>query len=343
MVSRFLKRKRVITKGLPLAVSAARGAYTYARSRSKAANFSARSQQQSAPLTGQFDYKTDYSKRRLTRRRRRVVKRKRKWRRKVVNTVRNANVGSTHIVRRSLFNNISLESQSNAVTYGMYGLNGTTNDTDNSTADMREIFREISETDWASTDTGSAGQLHKIYSMHATMEITIRNVGAFEALLEAYYIRGSRRTRLGTNPTNFYAEGFAKAEIASDPNTGNTFDSKLAFTTVGTTPFQSPLFCQNFNIYKRQKFKIPAGGEINMVIHNPKSKVFRMDYTKSASTDRSYHGILFQHQGSPGLNLAETAFVNARSSSLLFFAVRRYRIKMFRDNLPKTALDNSGA
>lgn len=298
-------------------------------------------QVESTPLTGQFDYKTDYRKRRIGRRRRRVIRRKRKWRRKVVNTVRNANVGSTHLIKRSIARLTSGSSLSNAVTYGLYGMNGTTTDDFNSTADIREFFREISETDWQNALNDQPSQHHKIYSMHATMEMTIRNTGPNDVLIEAYFIRGTRRTQGGTNPTALYADGFAKAALATDPNTGNSFDAKLAFSTVGTTPFQSPWFCRHYNIYKRQKFRIPPGNEVNMVIHDRKPRVFTMDNTRTASTDKSYHGILFQQQGSPFST--EGSDNLALATEVTYLSVRRYRVKMFRDNLPKTAIDFSGS
>lgn len=314
----------------------------YAAKRRRAADQQPRQMLAEAhPLTGQFDYKTDYRKRRFSRRRRRVIKRRRRWRRKVVNTIRNANVGSTHLVKRAIALLTTTTSVSNAVTYGMYGLNGTSSDDFNPTADIREFFREISETDWTNALNGVDSQQHRIYSMHATMEMTIRNTGDNDALVEAYFIRGTRRTQGGTNPTAIYADGFAKAALASDPNTGNTFDSKLTFTTIGTTPFQSPWFCRHYKIYKRQKFRIPPGNEVNFVIHDRKPRVFGMESTRTASTDRAFHGVLFQQQGSPIATVGSES--TAQATSVTYLSVRRYRVKMFRDNLPKTAYDISGS
>lgn len=306
----------------------------------------------STPLTGQYDYKTDYRKKRLTRRKRRIVKKRRKWKKKIVNTVRSANVGTTHVVRRSLALLNSATNESNSVCYGLYGLNGTSNDDFNSTADVREIYREVSNSDFIDANNLSAQtQNHELYFIHSTMELTVRNNGSTDALLEAYFIRGQKRSPVNTSPTGIYAGAFAKSAIAFDPNqnptlvnplapiAGQTFDRKLVFSDIGVTPFQAPYFCQHYKIYKRTKFSIAPGQEINFVIHEKKPRTFFMSTAATASTDKRYHGILFQQQGPPNAIDPPT---NALPTSCTYLAVRRYRLKMFRDNLSKTAFDVSG-
>lgn len=296
----------------------------------------------STPLTGQFDYKTDYRKRRIGRRRRRIIKRKRKWRRKVVNTVRNADVGSTQILRKSAGYLAPNADNSDACSFGLYGQNGTVTDGLNSCSDIREIFREISETDWSAALNNSESQHHKIYAMHATMEMTVRNNGTNDAILEAYFIRGTRPTHSGdVNPTQMYADSFAKEALASDPNTGNTFDSKPNFKTIGITPFQAPWFCRHYKIYKRQKFRLPPGNEVSFIMHDRKPRTFIMDQSRTRATDKNFHGVLFQQQGPPNYNDSNSQ--QALPSQLTYLSIRRYRIKMFRDNLPKIALDASGS
>lgn len=312
-----------------------------------------RVQSDSTPLTGQFDYKTDYRKKRLSYRKRRLVKKRRKWKKKIVNTVRSANVGTTHVVRRSLALLNSGVGEFNAICYGLYGLNGTSNDDFNSTADVREIYREVSNADFVDANNLAAQtQNHELYFIHATMELTVRNNGPTDALLEAYHIRGQKRSPVNTSPTGIYAGAFAKAAIAFDPNqnptlvnptapiAGQTFDRKLVFSDIGVTPFQAPYFCQHYKIYKRTKFRIAPGQEVNFVIHEKKPRTFFMNTTATASTDKRYHGILFQQQGSPD---AVDPPTTARPTSCTYLAVRRYRLKMFRDNLSKTAFDVSGS
>lgn len=291
-------------------------------------------------LTQHNDVKTDYARRRTTKRQRRIRTRRYKRTRRLVNTVRNFNVGSTHIVRRSLAQVTTTPGVSNNVTYGLYGLNGTPFETVNTHNDIGELFKEMDSASWASTNTPTTeGQNHRIYSYHATAEYTIRNNTDFDVIVEAYYIRGKRplNATLAANPTDLFNNGFNKQALASDPNTGAAFDGQLSSTQIGVTPFQNSLWCKYFNVYKRQKFRIAARDEISFVITDRRPRTFTMDTTRTYSIDRNYHGVLFQQQGPP--DASGGVPTPATASALTYMCSRRYRIKMFRDNLPKDSFE----
>jgi len=295
----------------------------------------------SIPVTNQNDFKTDYRRRRLSKWQRKRQYRSYKRKRRLVNIVRNFNVGSTHIVRRSLALLTSASGLSNAICYGLYSLNGTGTDTYNTCNDIGEFFKEMDATSWAAVNNGSIqGQNHKIYAYHATAEYTIRNNSEAEpAIVEAYWIRGTKPVNyaLGPNPVDTYVSGFNKQALATDPNTGNAFDAQLGATQIGTTPFQSALFCRHYKIFKRQKFLIAPGDEVSFVLIDRRRRTFTMDTARTFSTDRNYVGVLFQQQGVPdATGGVETP---AHPSTLTYMCTRRYRIKMFRDNLPKDAFE----
>lgn len=296
----------------------------------------------SAPLTGQFDYKTDYAKRRFPKWKRRKFYYKRKFNRRILNLVRTSNVGSTHIVRRSLGLLLSATNQSDFTCFGMYGLNGDGAETLNTTNDVGEIFKEMDATSWAGVNNNTVqGQNHKLYFYHATAEYTIRNTHATnDAIIEAYFIRGKAPVNyaLYSSPTVAYDQGFNKQSLASDPNTGSTFDTQLTSKMIGVTPFQNAQFCRNYKIYRRQKFRLPPGNEISFVIHERRPRTFTMDRARTFSTDRNYHGVLFQQQGPPTGIDPPTAAI---PTSVSYMCVRRYRLKMFRDNLPKDAFETT--
>lgn len=67
---------------------------------------------------------------------------------------------------------------------------------------------------------------------------------------------------------------------------------------------------------------------------------FRNNQVMQHSTDRRYHGILFQQQGSPSTVATPTPAI---PSQITYMAVRRYRLKMMRDDNAKTAFDVSGS
>lgn len=294
-------------------------------------------------MTAQFDAKTDYTKRRRTKRQRR--RGRARWRRKrqLINTIRNANVGTTHIVRRSLCLLPTLAGVSDSVAFGLYGLNGTSGDTFNTTDDVGEIFDEMDPTSWANVSVPTVdGQNHKIYAYHGTAEYTIRNTHASnDCIIEAYFIRGTRplNVALAPNPVNCYVAGFRKQAVAQDPNTGNTFEGPLAATQIGVTPFQSQLFCRHYRIYRRQKFRIEPGAEVSFVISDPRFRTFTMDQSRIYATDRNYHGVLFQQQGPPDATGGVPDL--AVPTSVTYLVTRRYRIKMMHDNLVKDSFETA--
>lgn len=284
----------------------------------------------SAPLTGQFDYKTDYSKRRPSKKQRKRIHYRRKWQSRVIRTVRNGNVGSVHLVKNSSATLTSTAGVSNAVCYGLNTLNGTASDTFNTCNDMGEFIKEKDLTSWTNFNANSTVEYQesKLWVMHGTMEMTIRNTHATnDALIEAYYIRGKRPLPSSwNNPCDTYVRGFYRQGRAQDPDTGALYDASLTFDMIGVTPFQCAQFSKHYNIYKRQKFRIPPGNEINIVIHQPRMTVYSTGNTYNYATDRRFHGILFQQQGSPdGTTIAQ-------ATSVTYLSVRRYRAKFIPSN-----------
>jgi len=285
----------------------------------------------SAPLTGQFDYKTDYSKRRKTRRQKKRITYRRKWQRRVLKTVREGNVGSVHLLKNSTATLTTTAGSSNAVSYGLNTLNGTASDAFNTANDIGEFLKEKDSGSWNNYNSVTLTEYtpYKMYLMHATMEMTIRNTHATnDALIEAYYIRGTRPLpSVWNNPTDTYVRGFYRQPRAADPDTGFQYDNSLVFSDIGVTPFQNSIFSKHYNIYKRQKFRIPPGSEINIVIHQPRHTMFSTPDTYPYATDRRYHGILFQQQGSPDIT------TTAQATSVTYLSVRRYRAKFIANNV----------
>lgn len=300
----------------------------------------------SAPLTGQFDYKTDYARRRKSKRQRRIGKRRFQRRRRLINTVRNSAVAPVHLVRRSLYEMSSIANASNAISFGMYGINGTSGDTFNTCDDVASIFKQMDEFSWNNSfNPVVPTNNHKLWFLHATLEMTIRNTGEQDALIEAYYIRGRQaiNTAWG-NPTFVYDQGFNRQNLAEGPArdqalNGATFERELVFSDIGVTPFQNSFFCKSYNIYKRQKFRIPPGGEINFVVGDRRGRSFNMAQCNRYATDSRYHGVLFQQQGSP--DASSGVEVAALPTAVTYLATRRYRFKMMRDAMTQDAFDTA--
>lgn len=285
------------------------------------------------PITAQRDFKTDYRKRRVSRRGRRVMRRRRKWTRRVLRTVREATIGSQHIVRRTFIpSSTTLAGTSSAIAFGMNSLNGYVgNASYPSNNDFGQIMYEaVGNTTWANWEN-SALVSHdlKIHNMHSTMEMTINNVGEKDAIVEVYYIRSRKRVETSwSDPANIYRAGFRKQDAAQNPDTDdgvpNTIGAELADSDLGVTPFQCALFCRTFTIYKRQKYIIPAGDEVSFTMTDSRPQVYTLGNTKPYCLDKRYRGVLMQFFGKPSL-VPDTP---ADSVTLAFQSTRRYRIKI---------------
>lgn len=280
----------------------------------------------SAPLTGHQDFKTDYRKRRLSKRKRRVFARRRKWARKVVNTVRNATVGSTHVVRRSHTNAGTLVNQTGNLSFGMYGLNGNPNP-DGPCNDIGVFMQDaVGPTKWSQWESASLTSVdNKIHSLHATMEFTMHNLSTVDIIAEVYYIRARKRINgIYWNPSYIYNMGFLKQEKALDPDEGTSPGfAELASTDVGVTPFQNALFCRHFKIFKRQKYRVPVGGEVSFTMTDRRRRIFTMANTKPFALGPEYSGVLVQWQGVPDVLDQAPA-----TSNIVFTTQRRYRFKL---------------
>lgn len=286
----------------------------------------------SAPLTGHYDYKTDYRKRRLTRRRRRVIRRRRKWTRRVVKAIRENAIGSSHIIRRSFAPDVAAAAASSAsVSWMMYGLNGANDPNLNTTNDIGQSMFEATGPDWTNWESTTVSSVnHKIHSYHATMEFTMVNTGVNDALVEVYYIRARRREAAAwLSPNNVFNQGFLKQKETREPDTGRQVGTELTPTELGVTPFQNALFCRMFNIYKRQKFRVPVGGEISFVMHDRRPRTFTLGGTKPFAWDRGASGVFVQFQG-----VATGGGVPSPATPALmsFNVTRRYRFKFARDD-----------
>lgn len=321
------------------AMALARRAVNAARSRMGRSTQSTAQSSSSAPLTSHFDYKTDYVKRRMTRRRRRIIRRRRKWSRRVVRAVRESTLGSAHIIRRSFApDQFSSDGLSNSVSWTMYGLNGQNNPNLNTTNDIGQSMFEAAGTDWTNwTSTSLASVNHKIHAYHGTMECTIVNAGGTDALVEVYYIRArSREDEAWQSPNHVYNVGFLKQKETREPDTGLQVGTPLTPTELGVTPFQNALFCRKFNIYKRQKFRIPGnGGEVSFILHDRKPRTYTMSGVRQYAWDRGTSGILVQWQGvAQGGTFGEVSPSPALPTVMSFNITRRYRFKFARDDTP---------
>lgn len=291
-----------------------------------------------SPLTGQYDYKTDYRKRRIPKRKRYIYKRRRRFTRRVMQIVNKGNTGSVHLVRRSLGVLTSLANTTAMAGYGLCGLDGGSSTQFNTCNDIAEFLKAKDATSWSNWNVQANTSInYKLFVQHAVMDITIRNNGSTDAIIEVYYIRGRSvlpNSFSSPSPADVYVDGFNRQAKAQDPDSGATYSFELAAATVGVTPFQCNWFCKNYLIYKRQKYRVPPANEVNFSIHT-RSRWFDVSNTKNRVTDGRYHGVLFQQYGSPN-GTGSTSI--AEATSVNYLCVRRYTCRFIPNKPPADAL-----
>lgn len=308
--------------------AATRQGLKYAASRTRTAT-TTQQRTSSAPLTGEHDFKTDYVKKRPSRKARRQQQKKRSWAKSVIKTVREANVGSSHVIRRSFQGSISSAvDTSQSFSYMMYGLNGDNNTSINTNNDIGATLFAAAGAAWTNWNTLASPSIdHKLYSHHSSLEFNMVNTGTSDAWVEVYYIRARKRTEAAwLSPNYVFNQGFLKQSISGDPDTGTPIGTELVPTELGVTPFQNALFCRNFLITKRQKYRVPVAGEISFVLNDRRPRSFSIQSTKPYAWDRSTTGIFVQFYGvSTNLNAAAATQVATTCT-------RRYRMKFIEND-----------
>lgn len=294
----------------------------------------------SRPLTTQFDYKTDYVRRRPNKYK---ARRARRFQRRVVSVVRKSNAAAQKVIRQSAWTLPTALDQSDSFSYTLYGSDGSTNENINPCADLRELFRECSKPAWDSALNSAISEFSttKLHFMHAHMEITLKNTGPSDALVEAYHFYCRRDlSNQCPNPTEAYSRGFSKEPIVYDPDSGNSFDRRIYFNDVGSTPFHSTLFTRSFCITKRTKYRMPPGAEISLLIRDNRSRVFTPPSLVGKSCTRATSGVLFQVQGCPGVNeLGQT--LKAQQAQITSLCIRHYNFRIWSDRTGGTSMETT--
>lgn len=284
---------------------------------------------QPRPVTSEHDYKVDYRKKFMPRRkRRRWTSFKRK-----VDYIADKRLGLKSWLVTSAETFTAAASTSNFFSEELYSIDGTTNHKD--IGDIaRSIIGPTIFDNMNTTTTSNTIETSKLITFEsANIEVTLRNVSTTEPLiLEVYHFKCRKDgLQFGTGsynyPGGYYQQGFNKLPLPVDPDTGESPDTALsdpltAFTP-GTTPFQSPFFCQHFQILKREKFTVPALGTIQKSLRIPMNRTINTATLRSRNMRRNLtEGWLFQFQGNPGL--VESNPVSAVASQVVVSTVKRY-------------------
>lgn len=322
---------RIIKAGISLASR-------YARSRTRTRRSGTRETQ---PLTYDNDFKTDYRYRRMPKRRRRS------WKRfvKKVTSVVNRGQGLKKLMYTDIQRIQAAENQCNYHSAMLYTPDARVGDL---SADMGTIFRNIlGAVNYDNiNDVLVAGDVDKkIRFESGNMDVSWRNVGSNPMIVDLYYVRCRKTFGLAgadtlNNAQGIYALGFVKQGQIEDVEEGNSVGSAKSYPTeVGTTPFQSSLFCQTYKVLSKKRITIAPGNTVSMTLKDAKNRLVNATDTRARICMRGLtHGYFFQIYGVPGLSGATP--VQALASDIIFTVQKRYAFYLPVSGKDQTATNN---
>jgi len=280
------------------------------------------------PVTGHQDYKVDYVRKRMPRRKR---KRWTSFKRKV-DYISDKKLGLKSWIINSVERVQAAADTSNYLSTELYSIDGVTNH-----KDIGDIARaSLGATIFDNLQSSSASLLTNTSKLitfeSANIEVMITNNATTSVILECYHFKCRKDGRQFSNgalnnPGGYYEMGFLKQDIPQDPDTleepsGSDSDPLTVFT-VGSTPFQSPFFCSHFQIIRREKFTVPPLGTIQKSLRIPMNKTLNMSTLRSLNVKRMLtEGFLWQAQGAPGF-VSDTNR-KATAADITVMTVKRY-------------------
>lgn len=308
------------------------------------------------PLTTQHDFKVDYRRRKRTRRLRRRIRRGKKFTRRVVNSYIRATESPKKVVKLSMFTRSAEVNESTQFAAMLHTADGDIVSTDNPQADWREFFIEGSSQNrrgWDELGNTVTGPFYPFISERGRaircttsgMELTIRNTGTLPSLVNVYRVVCKKDWPFaGISIEKLYEQGFERSGRVTEHDqrieAGEPFgmwDFQMTPEQLTSTPFQSFMFTKLFTIYRRTKYQLAPGEEINLVLKDSRPKVVPMERVRNKScVARLTHGYFVDFQGVPRL---EDGVTQTGTAQLSVQKMVRYNLTMMPEKRPATSYD----
>ena len=316
------------------------------------------------PLTTQHDFKVDYRRRRRTRRLRRRINRAKRFTKNVVNAYVRTMQSPKQVAKLAQFTRATQANFSNYFAVMLHTADGQYTGA-NPQADWREWFIEGSAQNRAGWDELSdpnalpqypfvSERGRSIRCNSASMEVTIRNTGTTPAMLSVYRIVCRRDWPfVGQTVESIYEQGYRYAGRVTEhdqpveegiPAPYGMWDFQMQPEQLTSTPFQSYLFTRIFQIYRRTKYQLSPGEEINLNLKSNRPRIVHMEKARGKSVVRGLtHGYFVDFQGVPEYVETSPGVFETRSSAaqLTVQKMVRYSLTMMPGKRPATSYDTT--
>lgn len=216
--------------------------------------------------TGQFDYKTQYVKKKMP------YRKKKRWIRQV--KINRALDLKNQGLKTVLFNNTIQRGvpgtvEQDVLSFCLYGVKG---DSDNIflNAGYRDLYRIFKNEPSITKQGNNEPKGGKIFFGSAILDVTLRNTGTVDVEVDVYY--GYHYKNPSTANGNLAVGYVDDSAPVINPNFAN---QNITIKTRGATPFDltEQTATQRFTIKKKQKFYLPVGKSVFIQHRDPKNRV----------------------------------------------------------------------
>jgi len=259
----------------------------------------------SAPVTNQFDVRTQYVGKRQSRQRRRRQKKFKKFAERVKQSDAALRV-------QTFIYNYWASAAADAQAYHGFLLGGP-----NGTAGLNDDLRILFNLD-ANTSNPSNTQLN-FKSM--VMDIEVVNTSEVTVIVDAYYVLC--RKMVSNSGYGNLQQAFTEATSEMSTFTGGT---NISAATPGISPFDIPNFCEKFIITKKQRLILSPGQVSSFVVKDTKRRKIESTDSNEYTLLKGQKGVLFV------FSAAVTNTLDIPSSELSFSVNRSYHYYHFTAN-----------
>lgn len=213
--------------------------------------------------TGQFDYRTQYVKKRMP------YKKKRRWVRQVkINQALDLKSAGlkTVLYNSTITRNVAGNIGQECINFCLYGIKGL-DDTATLRAGYRDVYRIFKNEPTIQKYVSGEPKGGKIHFQSAVLDVTLRNTGSIDVEVDVYF--GYHYKNPSGQNGDLYSGYFDdSAPPIAAGNTNVTINSR------GATPFDltEQTAIQRFTVKKKQKFYLPVGKSVFIQHRDPKNR-----------------------------------------------------------------------
>lgn len=191
--------------------------------------------------------------------------------------------------------------------------------------DLNEMLQILSQVSTAPT---AQGVTFPVYVKSALWEIMLKNPGTNAQYVDVYHWVARKNSIY--DPSDIVAASDAQVNSGTIPSGATSYLSQPAVEDYGWTPYQNRNIMRTINIYRKERYLMPAGDTIQIEKRIAINKVFRKEQTDGTAANVQNklvrgmtHGLMFIVYGTPGASgnsaITGTCDLNISVNKTIYF------------------------